>query len=253
MLSPVTEPAPQAPAVEARGLGAYARRGYVYRDVDLSVRAGGLALVTGPPGSGKTALLLTLTGRMRHQLGELSVLGFRLPAGLREVQHRSGAMGIRGLDELDEEVTVAATVRERLAWLAPWYAHIRTPDDDRVARLCAPVFGDTELPGARQRIHELTETQNLLLRIALAMEADPELIVVDEIDQLHDVVERDVVWRRLEDLADTGVAVVCSATSAREYTRRTWTREPVHIRLRDSAADPPDVPRRRLRPLPASR
>ena len=67
-------------AVVARNLHLTGKRGPVYGPIDLTVRTGELLLVTGPAGSGRTALLLTLAGRLRPSPGsELTVLGHRLP------------------------------------------------------------------------------------------------------------------------------------------------------------------------------
>lgn len=61
--------------VEASGLGLRTRRGWVYRDVDLTAEAGELHAVTGPPGSGRTSLLLTLAGASRTTRGSCAAGG----------------------------------------------------------------------------------------------------------------------------------------------------------------------------------
>jgi hypothetical protein len=50
----------------------------------------------------------------------LTVLGESLPRRRRAVQARAAVAGFAGVDDLDASVTVADTVRERLAWLSPW-------------------------------------------------------------------------------------------------------------------------------------
>jgi ABC-type nitrate/sulfonate/bicarbonate transport system ATPase subunit len=50
-------------SIVARGLGLLTPGGWVYREIDFDVPQGALALVTGPAGCGKTALLLTVAGR----------------------------------------------------------------------------------------------------------------------------------------------------------------------------------------------
>ncbi|TVT23945.1 ABC transporter ATP-binding protein, partial [Amycolatopsis rhizosphaerae] len=52
-------------AVTARGLGVRGPRGPVFENVDLEVPAGGFLVVHGPGGSGRTSLLLALSGRLR--------------------------------------------------------------------------------------------------------------------------------------------------------------------------------------------
>lgn len=204
-------------AVRARGLRLDGSRGTVYGPVDLDIPSGSLTLLSGKAGSGKTSLLLTLVGRMRADRNcELSVLGRSLPRHARWVQEHTGAVGFKGLDDLDEEVTVAATIRERRAWLAPWYRLITTPGDAQVAEVCAEVFADDPVPAAASLVHELDEDANLRLRIALAMLSRPELIVVDDIDQLHDTAGRARVWQSLRRLTERGVTVVVAASGASE-------------------------------------
>ena len=229
--------APPAPAVDttavrASGLQLDGTRGRIYGPVDLDIAPATLNLVTGPSGSGKTSLLLTLVGRMRPNRGsDLVVLGRQLPARATGVQRRSAAVGVHGLDDLDEEVTVAAAVREREAWLARWYRIVRTPDDGRVAEVCSQVFGRNDLPRARQLIHQLDETSNLQLRLALAMLSDPELVVVDDIDALHDTDSRRLVWESLRTLTEHGVTVIASASTDRELSRLGWDTLPTHLAL----------------------
>lgn len=219
-------------AVQARQLQLDGKRGRIYGPVDLDLEVGSLNLVTGRAGSGKTSLLLTLVGRLKPNPGsDLTVLGRPLPSHLRRVQRRSAAVGIHGLDDLDEEVTVGACVREREAWLAPWYQIVRTPDDARVAEVCAPVFGDSPAPRANELVHELDEADNLLLRIALAMLSRPELIVVDDIDSLHDTDGRRRVWESLHGITGTNVTVIVAAATAGELRRLGWATLPTHISL----------------------
>lgn len=219
-------------AIRAERLALSANRGPVYGPLDLDIPTGSLTVLTGPAGSGKTALLLTLIGRMRPSKGStLSVLGHDLPREARAVQKRTSGTGFKGLDDLDEEVTVADCVRERLAWLAPWHRIVRTPDDDEVARLCQPAFGNIPVPAAKQIVHELEESTNLLLRIALALLSQPDIIAVDQLDQLLDTSERDIVWRRLRALADDGLTVVTSTAGRDEPHRVAWDVAPTVIHL----------------------
>ena len=49
--------------------------GPVYGPIDVDIESGGVTVLVCPPGSGRTALLMTLAGRMRPVSGQLTVLG----------------------------------------------------------------------------------------------------------------------------------------------------------------------------------
>jgi ABC-type cobalamin/Fe3+-siderophores transport system ATPase subunit len=214
--------------VSARGLALRGERGPVYGPVDLTVAAGSLTLVQGPQGAGRSSLLLTLAGRMVPDApSQLVVLGHHLPTQRSQVQRRVALAGFAGIDELDDSVTVADHVRERLAWLAPWYRRSPRADQAAVDALLGRTFGDLPVPDAQTVVWHLDEVDALLLRIALAMAQRPGLLVVDDVDQVHDRTRRRLVWHRLEAIAGTGVTVVASCADPDEAAGTAWAVLPV--------------------------
>ncbi|TFB93765.1 MULTISPECIES: ATP-binding cassette domain-containing protein [unclassified Cryobacterium] len=186
------------------------KRGLVYGPISFSADDG-LTVICGPAGSGRTSLLLTLAGRMRPTSGTLSVLGEDLPRRARRVQRRTGVSGFHGIDSLEESVTVGAAIRERHAWLAPWWSFIRAVDDAEVVRVCAPVFGDIPVPAASTMIWDLDEVEMVLLRASLAMMSRPSVLFFDQVEQVHSPEARRLLWARLGAIVAAGTPVIASA------------------------------------------
>ncbi len=227
-----TDHAGTALAVRARGLALHGHRGVVYGPVDLDVPTGTLTVLHAPQGGGRSSLLLTLAGRMvPDRGGDLVVLDEPLPRRRRAVQRRAAIAGFAGIDELDESVTVAAVLRERIAWLSPWYRRVPQVDQSTLERRTAAVYGDRPVPRADARVHDLDEVDVMLLRIALALTQRPELLVVDDVDQVHDTQRRQFVWSRLEAIAAAGITVVAAVASLDEVRRFTWTTTPNEVFL----------------------
>ncbi|GIG36850.1 ATP-binding cassette domain-containing protein [Cellulomonas pakistanensis] len=236
-----TEPAARpAPAVGARALALTGSRGTVYGPVDLDLPAGALTVVQGPQGAGRSSLLLTIAGRMVPDRGSaLTVLGEELPRRRSAVQRRVAVAGFAGVDELDDSVTVGDVVRERIAWLSPWYRWTGRVTQERFAALAAPVFGDRPLPRVSTVVWDLDEVDAMLLRVTLALAQRPDLLVVDDVDQVHDSGRRQTVWTRLEALAAAGTTVVASVASLDEVARMRWWAHPEVVNL---ATGPHAVP-----------
>ncbi|WNM40574.1 ATP-binding cassette domain-containing protein [Micromonospora halotolerans] len=197
--------------VEASGLGLRTRRGWVYREVDLTAEAGELHAVTGPPGSGRTSLLLALAGRFPHTHGELRRWG---PAALGQVA---------GVHEPDPTLTVAEHIQERLLLLGPVprrrrqlvpVAAVRARRayrrDALAAALAGAGFTDAPLDPDRYG-RDLTPVERQVLGLVLASLSGPSLIVADDVDAGADAPERAWIWDALARLADQGYAVVASA------------------------------------------
>ncbi|NYF57529.1 ATP-binding cassette domain-containing protein [Micromonospora purpureochromogenes] len=205
--------------VEAHGLGLRTRRGWVYRDVDLTAEAGELHVVTGPPGSGRTSLLLALAGRFPHNEGTLRTRG---PAALGQVA---------GVHEPDPALTVAEHIQERLLLLGPVprrrrqlvpVAAVRARRayrrDAFAAAIAGAGFTDVPLdPDVHGR--DLTPQQRQVLGLVLATLSGPSLIVADDVDAGSDAPERAWLFDALARLADQGYAVVASARAVEPGTR----------------------------------
>lgn len=230
--APTGDAAPATLAVHATRLHLSGNRGPVYGPLDLDVERGTLAVVQGPQGGGRSSLLLTIAGRMVPDDGSrLTVLGEPLPRRRTAVQRRAAVAGFAGIDDLDESVTVGDIVRERLAWLSPWYRRVPRVDQRAFARLAGPVFGERPLPRVDTVVWHLDEVDAMLLRVTLAMAQEPELLVVDDVDQVHDSRRRQTVWSRLEAIAAAGTTVVAAAASLDEVARMQWATAPHQITL----------------------
>lgn len=200
------------PVISAAELSLTAARGRVYGPLSFTV-SDPLNVVCGPAGSGRTSLLLTLAGRMKAGSGNLQVLGHPLPRQARRVQKETAIAGFRDIDDLEPGVTVGAALRERLAWLAPWWQFVPRVTDRQVSRACMPVFGNLEVPSADTVIWNLGEAEQFLLRVSLAMTARPAILFVDDIEQLQSSQARALAEERLAALAAAGTTVVVGAAS----------------------------------------
>ncbi|MET0699073.1 MAG: hypothetical protein ABWY93_05360 [Mycobacterium sp.] len=191
---------PQDPpplAVTARAITVRGPWGPVYGPTDLDVDAGGVTVLGCPAGSGRTALLMTLAGRMRPMAGELTVFGHTRAKDI------FGVSALAGIDELDtvaEAVTVRDLITEQLRWNAPWYRLIRRAEQSDLATVCGPVFGELPLPPLTEYFDELSELDRLLLRISLANTGRPPLLVVGNLDFVTSDRNRDLLVGRLVDL-----------------------------------------------------
>ncbi|MEW5813407.1 MAG: ATP-binding cassette domain-containing protein [Actinomycetota bacterium] len=204
--------APQ-PAIVARGLTLRGPWGPVYGPVDLDVPAGGVTVLVCPAGSGRTALSMTLAGRMRPTSGSLTVFG-RTRA--RDIFAVAALAGIDELDTVAESVTVGDLITEQLRWDAPWYKLIRRADDDDLRRVCGPVFGELGLPPRSEFVEELTELDGLLLRIALANTRRPALLVVGNLEQVTSDENRELLVDRLVDLGREQTVLTASVNGVAE-------------------------------------
>ncbi|KAA0096696.1 ATP-binding cassette domain-containing protein [Mycolicibacterium sp. P1-18] len=198
----------QPPAIVATAISVAGPWGPVYGPVSLEVPRGGLTVLLAPPGAGRTALLMTLAGRMKSTGGTLRVLG---ETNVRTVFRRSALAGIEEVDAVYESVTVRDLLTEKMRWDAPWYRVVRRADDADLARACAPVFGALPLPELGSYVDELGELDALLLRVALANTTAPPLLVVGPVDQVAEDASRVALVRRLAELGERQTVVTASA------------------------------------------
>ncbi|OIV36407.1 hypothetical protein BIV57_16415 [Mangrovactinospora gilvigrisea] len=190
--------------MRAEGLTLRGGRGPVYADVALDVPAGALAAVAGPPGSGRTALLLTLAGRMRPSAGTASVDGMPLPRRAAAVRRIAALGPVPGVNDLEPTLTVAEHLRERTL--------LRRPPRGADAAL-AMVGLDAE---PKTRAQDLSALDAFRLALAAALLGGPRLLVADDVGDRLAAEDAAMAWKVLRGIADTGVTVLAAAADARE-------------------------------------
>ncbi|TXS51666.1 ATP-binding cassette domain-containing protein [Streptomyces sp. t39] len=210
-------------AVTAEGLGLRGPRGWAFRSMDLDVPAGTLVALEGPSGSGRTSLLLALTGRMRPCEGRAEVAGLALPRRMAAVRRISALGPVPGVTDLDPALTVAEHLRERALlerrFGGPFRALLhpratRAEAGERVGEALSAAGLDLEtLPKqGRTAVRDLERLEELRLCVALALVGRPRLLAVDDTDLKLSDAERAEAWELLRTVADSGITVlaVCS-------------------------------------------
>ncbi|MER7761195.1 ATP-binding cassette domain-containing protein [Streptomyces sp. NPDC097619] len=219
---------PHGAAVRARDFGLKGPRGWAFRSVDLDAEPGTLIAVEGPSGSGRTCLLLALTGRMKPTEGHAEVGRFRLPKKMAAVRRIAGLGPVPGVTDLDASLTVGEHLRERALlqgrYDAPVRGLFRSPAERsrqvaaRVDEALAAVGLDpAALPrGPRTPVREVERLDELRLSLALALIGRPRLLALDDTDLKLSDPERAEAWALLRSLADRGTTVLAVCSEAPE-------------------------------------
>jgi ABC-2 type transport system ATP-binding protein len=215
-------------AVAARGFGLKGPRGWAFRGIRVDAAPGSLIAVEGPSGTGRTCLLLSLTGRMKATEGTATLGGFRLPKQLAAVRRVSALAHVAGVTELDPALTVGEHLRERELLQRQFWDSLRglmRPGKERRlaarqridAALSAAGLDREALPkGARTVVRDLERVEALRLSIALALIGRPRLLGVDDTDLKLSDTERAEVWKLLKSIAASGTTVVAVCSTAPE-------------------------------------
>ncbi|MDA2810852.1 ATP-binding cassette domain-containing protein [Nocardiopsis sp. RSe5-2] len=176
--------------------------GTVFSGVGLEAAPGSLTAVAGDSGSGRTALLLALAGRMRPTGGRLAVDGHPLPRRARKVRDIA-ALGLsQGVNDLDERLRVAEHLTERML------LRFRPAPKSAVAPALEEAgLGDLD---THTLAKDLTGLERLRLGVALALLEEPRLLLVDDADDGLTDEHRREFWGTLRALADTGLTVVAA-------------------------------------------
>ncbi|MFI1813266.1 ATP-binding cassette domain-containing protein [Streptomyces sp. NPDC020422] len=219
---------PHGAAVVADGYGLKGPRGWAFRGVGFEAAPGSLVAIEGPSGSGRTCLLLALTGRMKAQEGHAEVAGLRMPRKMAAVRRISALGPVPGVSDLEPALTVAEHLRER-ALLQRRFdgsvrALLRRPAERaaatraRIDEALAAAGLDLEtLPkGERTAVRDLERLEALRLSLALALIGRPRLIALDDADLKLSDTDRAEAWALLRSIADSGTTVlaVCSEAPA---------------------------------------
>jgi ABC-2 type transport system ATP-binding protein len=214
--------------VTADGLGLRGPRGWAFRGVSFDAEPGSLLAIEGPSGSGRTCLLLALTGRMKPTEGTAVVGGNRLPRRMAAVRRVSALAHVTGVTDLDPALTVAEHLRERALMqrrfggslrelLRPRGEHAAEAGPSAAAALDAAGLDLEALPkGSRTAVRDLERSQALRLSVALALIGRPRLLGVDDTDLKLSDAERTEMWALLRSLAEAGTTVLAVCSEAPE-------------------------------------
>ncbi|MFD5732244.1 ATP-binding cassette domain-containing protein [Streptomyces sioyaensis] len=215
----------QGAAVNARGIGVEGPRGWAFQGIDITAEPGALIAVQGSSGSGRTCLLLALTGRMRITAGEATVAGLPLPKRMGTVRSRTAIAHVPGVVELEPALTVGEHLKEQallghrfqgLSASLPWGKRQKEATRARIDAALAAVRLDpgTLVKGLGTAVRDLERIEALRLSVALGIMHGPQLLAVDDVDLKLSAEERAEAWQLLRDLAQAGTTIVAAGSEA---------------------------------------
>ena len=217
---------PHGLGVTAEDFGLEGPRGWVFRGIGIDAEPGSLIAIEGPSGSGRTCLLLALTGRMRPTEGHARVGQGELPKQMAAVRRFSALAHVPGVTDLEPALSVAEHLRERALLQRRFGGSVRgllRPREERLTEarlrvdsaLAAAGFDREALPkGSRTAVRDLERLEALRLSVALALIGRPRLLGIDDTDLKLSDAERTEVWALLRSLTEAGTTVVAVCSEA---------------------------------------
>ena len=188
--------------ITVRGVSkAYGAR-LVLQDVSVEIRPGEVTLLLGVNGAGKSTLLRSILGLEGYD-GHIDVYGRDPLVSGREVRALIGYMPQSGGLHPD------LTVRETMSF----YAAIRRVSEARIDALLAEAGLADE---AGTRVGDLSGGMRQRLGFAVALLADPPILLLDEPTASLDAASREWISRRLRALAAEGRTILVSTHAGQQ-------------------------------------
>ncbi len=200
----------EAPAVSMRGVAKRFGGVPAVDGLDLDVPPGICLGLLGPNGAGKSTTMRMLTAQVIADAGEISVLGYRVPA---ESKQARAAMGVvPQQDNLDAELTV----RQNLMIFARLY---RVPPGERAAAVARSLALAQLTDRADAKVDQLSGGMRRRLLIARGLVHQPRLVLLDEPTVGLDPQVRQELWGLVDALRSRGVTVLMSTHYIEEAER----------------------------------
>ncbi|MBK7822261.1 MAG: ATP-binding cassette domain-containing protein [Tessaracoccus sp.] len=194
-----------SPVIVAKGLSLCTPRGHVFNPVTATIAHRSVVAVAGADGSGKSALLLALAGRMRGIAGELIVDGIDAVAHPGRVRKVTSVARIADLVAAEPKLSLEDCITERTL------ADGASARERHANYLHAALLLGLDEP--RDTLFgQLSPADQTRAAIALAAIRPARLVVVDDIDRETTLTDQAALWAGLLALADDGVTVVASTS-----------------------------------------
>lgn len=182
-------------AIMARNLTVQKDHRSILNKLNLIVESGTITGLIGPSGSGKTTLMRSIVGVQKYQ-GELTVLGEK--AGNKRLRSKIGYV------TQSPAVYSDLTVEQNLRYFAA-AAGVR---GKTIAKVIEKVrLGDQ----ARQLVGSLSGGQRARVSLAVALLANPDVLILDEPTVGLDPILRNELWDQFDELAKAGKTLLVSS------------------------------------------
>lgn len=192
--------------LQAKDLIASAGQGRIFGPLNLNAGPRDIVIIQGPRGSGKSALLLALSGRLAHTRGELIIDGVDAIAHPYQAMSRAGVIRIGDYVEAEDRLTLNESIQERcfLDGVSQQQAHERI-------ELITQVTGVR--PDLSIEVKDLGVVERALVSTALVMLRPARVLVFDDVDAGVPIQLKPVLYSVLTSLlAIDDACLVCSAT-----------------------------------------
>lgn len=155
----------------------------VTKDVDLTIEAGQRHVIIGPNGAGKTSLVHQLTGQVRPTSGSIFFKGVDVTGASPDTLCRMGMGRTFQKNNLFPSLSVRENVRLAVqARQGGWYDALRSVQSRRAQWERADHLLEKVrlLDGLERPVSNLAYGEQRQLEVAIALAAEPELLLLDE-------------------------------------------------------------------------
>lgn len=177
--------------IEAHGLVKRYGKVTAVNGLDLQIEAGSLYALLGVNGAGKTTAMRMLCGLTAPDEGDAQIMGVSVrsnPAGVRRIV---------GISPQESAVAPKLSVAENLEMIAEIYGANRREACLRKTRILEEMGLDE---AADRPAGKLSGGWQRRLSIAMALIADPRVLILDEPTLGLDVLSRRSLWKQIESL-----------------------------------------------------
>lgn len=191
--------------LHVEGLGLTTAAGPVFSDLTFTLEPATLSVVLGPSGSGRSAVLLAVCGRLKGVTGSVRLGGRAARTRSGDLRRRTAVARVATLVGPEDSLTMAESVIER--------ALIDGVHPARAEAVFAAAEETLAVTFPRSvLVAELGAYEQALLCVALAGMRPADLVVLDDADHGLDVASQTRMFEALQRLCVTGWTVLVAST-----------------------------------------